>query len=84
MDADTFWITLYYAKLAAKDPKRRHEATIVKWLKQEAGIAIVSFAETGMERRVKVDKRQKLGSSVYMRVKEAEPFRHRLSFVQVK
>ena len=83
-DSETFWITMYYARLVAKDPKRKFEATVVKWLKQDAGIAIVSFTETGLERRVKVDKRTRLGSAVNMRVKEAEPFRDRLSFVQVR
>ena len=42
------------------------------------------FEDTGYERRVKVDKRQKLGSTVNLRVKEAEPFKDRLSFVQIK
>lgn len=83
-DSEQFWITHHYAKLTQHDPKKKFIATLIKWLKQEAGLGVVMFEDTGFERKVKVDKRQRLGARINLRVKEADPFRDRLTFVHLK
>lgn len=82
-DAETFWMTYHYAEELKKDAKRKHGATVVRWIKREAGIAIVVFEETALETKVKVDKHVSLGDRVNLRIQEADAFRDRLSFVHV-
>lgn len=83
-DSETFWLTRYYATQTQNHPKKTFTGTILKWLKQESGLAVVMLEDTGLERKLKVDKHQRLGSRVNMRVKEADPFRDRLNFAQLK
>lgn len=82
-DSETFWLTRYYASQTQHDRKKKFTGTILKWLKQQSGIAIVMLEDTGMEKTLKVDKQQRLGSRVNMRVLEADPFKEKLLFVHL-
>lgn len=82
-ESELFWLTHHYASHLQRDPRKTFRGAIIKWQNQVAGIAIVMLEDTGLEQRVKVDKRQRLGASVNLRVKEADPVRNLLHFAHL-
>jgi exoribonuclease-2 len=80
-ESDQFWMIEWYRR---GGPEVDHVGTVVKWLKKEARVCLVSFDETGAEWKCKVGKRVRLGDSVTMRAREVDPFSGRLTFAQVR
>jgi len=76
-NSEKFWHIYYYS---VQDAAVRFPATVVKWVKQDAGQAMVLLEDTRMEHKLKLDKGTKLGAVLSLRVQEADPHREVLSF----